>query len=97
MEKVDRPLGPVVVDIAGTSLTDEEVKILQNPMVGMVILFTRNYENREQLHNLTHDIHSLRNPSLLIGVDHEGGRIQRFREEFTKIPSARSLDRKSVV
>jgi beta-N-acetylhexosaminidase len=89
MEKVDRPLGPV--DIAGTSLTDEEVKILQNPMVGMVILFTRNYENREQLHNLTHDIHSLRNPSLLIGVDHEGGRIQRFREEFTKIPSARSL------
>ena len=58
MEKVDRPLGPVVVDIAGTSLTDEEVKILQNPMVGMVILFTRNYENREQLHNLTHDIHS---------------------------------------
>ena len=79
MEKVDRPLGPVVVDIAGTSLTDEEVKILQNPMVGMVILFTRNYENREQLHNLTHDIHSLRNPSLLIGVDHEGGRIQRFR------------------
>ena len=51
MEKVDRPLGPVVVDIAGTSLTDEEVKILQNPMVGMVILFTRNYENREQLHN----------------------------------------------
>ena len=45
MEKVDRPLGPVVVDIAGTSLTDEEVKILQNPMVGMVILFTRNYEN----------------------------------------------------
>ena len=51
MEKVDRPLGPVVVDIAGTSLTDEEVKILQNPMVGMVILFTRNYENREQLHS----------------------------------------------
>ena len=69
MEKVDRPLGPVVVDIAGTSLTDEEVKILQNPMVGMVILFTRNYENREQLHNLTHDIHSLRNPSLLMKAE----------------------------
>ena len=68
MEKVDRPLGPVVVDIAGTSLTDEEVKILQNPMVGMVILFTRNYENREQLHNLTHDIHSLRNPSLHVCI-----------------------------
>ena len=88
MEKVDRPLGPVVVDIAGTSLTDEEVKILQNPMVGMVILFTRNYENREQLHNLTHDIHSLRNPSLLIGVDHEGGRIQRSPRSRPLVPWA---------
>lgn len=91
MEKVDRPLGPLVVDIAGTSLTEEEIKVLQNPMVGMVILFTRNFESKEQLHNLTHDIHALRNPSLLIGVDHEGGRIQRFREEFTRIPSMNSL------
>ena len=57
----------------------------------VVVSSDKCYENREQLHNLTHDIHSLRNPSLLIGVDHEGGRIQRFREEFTKIPSARSL------
>lgn len=91
MEKVDRPLGPLVVDIAGTSLTDEEIKVLQNPMVGMVILFTRNFESKEQLHNLTHDIHALRNPSLLIGVDHEGGRIQRFRDEFTRIPAMHSL------
>ena len=91
MEKVDRPLGPLVVDIAGTELTDDEVKVLQHPLVGMVILFTRNYENLEQLRTLTHDIHALRNPPLLIGVDHEGGRIQRFREHFTKIPSMNSL------
>ncbi len=91
MEKVDRPLGPLVVDIAGTELTDEEIKLLQHPMVGMVILFTRNFENIDQLHNLTHDIHALRNPPLIIGVDHEGGRIQRFREGFTRIPSMNSL------
>lgn len=91
MDKVERPLGPLVVDVAGTSLTDEEIKVLQHPLVGMVILFTRNFESIEQLHNLTHDIHALRNPSLLISVDHEGGRIQRFREGFTRIPSMQSL------
>lgn len=91
MDKVERPLGPLVVDIAGTSLTNEEIEVLQHPLVGMVILFTRNFENLEQLRNLTHDIHALRNPPLLIGVDHEGGRIQRFRQGFTKIPSMRSL------
>lgn len=91
MDKVERPLGPLVVDIAGTELTDDEAKMLQHPLVGMVILFTRNFESIEQLHNLTHDIHALRNPPLLIGVDHEGGRIQRFKDGFTKIPSMHSL------
>lgn len=91
MEKVERPLGPLVVDIKGTQLTEEEAKVLQHPMVGMVILFARNFENIEQLQNLTHDIHALRNPPLLISVDHEGGRIQRFREGFTSIPPMRSL------
>ncbi len=91
MDKVERPLGPLVVDISGTTLTDEEASLLQHPLIGMVILFTRNYKNPEQLRSLTHEIHSLRNPPLLIGVDHEGGRIQRFREGFTKIPSMKSL------
>ncbi len=93
MEKVERPLGPLCVDIAGTSLTEEEIKVLQNPLVGMVILFTRNFEDKTQLHNLCHDIHMLRTPSLLISVDHEGGRIQRFKEGFTRIPSMQSLGR----
>lgn len=91
MDKVERPLGPLVVDISGTTLTNEEIKTLQHPLVGMVILFTRNFENIEQLRTLTHDIHALRNPPLLIGVDHEGGRIQRFRQGFTQIPSMKSL------
>ncbi len=86
MDKIERPLGPLVVDISGTTLTNDEIKTLQHPLVGMVILFTRNFENIEQLRTLTHDIHALRNPPLLIGVDHEGGRIQRFRQGFTMIP-----------
>ena len=91
MDKIERPLGPLVVDISGTTLTNDEIKTLQHPLVGMVILFTRNFENIEQLRTLTHDIHALRNPPLLIGVDHEGGRIQRFRQGFTQIPSMKSL------
>lgn len=91
MDKVERPLGPLVVDIGGPTLTDAEAKMLQHPLVGMVILFTRNFENIDQLQKLTHEIHSLRNPPLLISVDHEGGRIQRFREGFTQIPSMHSL------
>ncbi len=87
MEKVERQLGPVVVDIAGEELTPAEIKVLQHPSVGMVILFTRNYDSIEQLSRLCHEIHSLRNPPLLIAVDQEGGRIQRFRDGFTHIPA----------
>ncbi len=91
MEKVDRPLGPLAIDIKGLELTAEEEKILQNPLVGMVILFSRNFESLEQLRNLTHDIHSLRTPPLLIAVDHEGGRVQRFQQGFTRIPKMQDV------
>lgn len=79
-------LGPVVCDIAGTSLTEAERKRIAHPLVGMVILFTRNYENRVQLTSLCREIHSVK-PGVLIGVDHEGGRVQRFRAGFTEIPA----------
>ena len=79
-------LGPVVCDIAGTSLTEAERKRIAHPLVGMVILFTRNYENRLQLTSLCREIHSVK-PGVLIGVDHEGGRVQRFRAGFTEIPA----------
>ena len=64
-------LGPVMLDVAGTSLNDSEREILQHPLVGGVILFSRNYESPEQIAALISDIHSLRTPPLLIAVDQE--------------------------
>lgn len=78
--------GPLVCDIASTELTDHEVARIRSPLVGMVILFTRNYKNPAQLKKLCDSIHAVK-PDVLIGVDHEGGRVQRFREGFTEIPS----------
>ena len=81
-------LGPLMVDIAGLSLSKEDVQLLQHPQVGGIILFSRNFENREQLARLTAQIHDLRTPKLLIAVDQEGGRVQRFRSGFTELPPA---------
>ena len=79
-------LGPVVVDIAGTVLTEHEIRRLEHPMTGAVILFTRNFTSVEMLRALCGAIHAMR-PGILITVDHEGGRVQRFREGFTEVPS----------
>lgn len=86
-------LGPVVVDIEGKSLTAAERARLAHPLVGMVILFARNFATNEQLAELTAEIHALRAPPLLIAVDHEGGRVQRFRDGFTAIPAMQELGR----
>lgn len=83
-------MGPLVLDIAATVLNESDIRRISDPLVGMVILFTRNYENREQLTHLCKQIHAIK-PEILIAVDHEGGRVQRFREGFTQIPAMQKL------
>lgn len=79
-------LGPVLIGINGTELTAESRRHLMHPLVGGVVLFTRNFESREQVEALIREIRALRSPRLLLAVDQEGGRVQRFRDGFTRLP-----------
>lgn len=87
----DHELGPVMLDVVGTALSDDDIRRIRHPLTGGVILFARNYEDRQQLMSLTKAIHDVR-PGVLIAVDHEGGRVQRFRTDgFTRLPAMRKL------
>ncbi len=86
-------LGPVMLDIEGLALSPADRDLLRDPAVGGVILFARNFESVEQVTDLIVEIHALRSPPLLIAVDHEGGRVQRFREGFTNMPPMRDIGR----
>jgi beta-N-acetylhexosaminidase len=87
-------LGPLLIDVAGLTLTDEDARVLAHPAVGGAILFARNYSSPAQLAALTAHIREVKSPPLLVAVDQEGGRVQRFRDGFTRLPAARTLGRR---
>lgn len=91
MSTAVQPLGPVMLDVVGKFLSDDDLRRLHHPLTGGVILFARNYESRAQVTALCAAIHHAR-PGMLIAVDHEGGRVQRFRSDgFTRLPAMRAL------
>ena len=85
-----QPVGPVIIDLSAQQLSSADRERLQHPLVGGVIHFSRHFASPAQLRGLNAEIHALR-PGLLIAVDHEGGRVQRFRDGFTAIPPMRTL------
>ena len=86
-------LGPLMIDVQGHSLTEDDRELLAHPLVGAVILFSRNFESVEQVERLIADIRGARTPPVLVTIDHEGGRVQRFRKGFTVLPPMRALGR----
>ncbi len=82
-------LGPLMLDIEGLELTSEDRRLILNPVVGGIILFSRNFHSLDQLESLVEQIHQIRTPPVLIAVDQEGGRVQRFKDGFTILPAMR--------
>ena len=84
--KKQLPIGPIMIDITGTTLSQYDKEKIAHPNTGAIILFARNYETPEQVAELSQQIKAARKGSILIAVDQEGGRVQRFQNGFTRLP-----------
>ena len=84
-------LGPLMIDLLGKELLADERELLRHPLVGGIILFTRNFDSRDQIQQLITEVRAVRKPPLLVAVDYEGGRVQRFRKDFTVLPPMRAI------
>ena len=85
-------IGPLIINLDSTDISSHEESLLRNKLIGGVILFQHNYASKKQIKKLINDIKRI-NSNILISVDHEGGRVQRFKAEFTKLPSFESIGR----
>lgn len=88
-------IGPLMLDLEGVELNSREIDMLQNPLLGGIIFFTRNYASPQQIAELSQAVREHAAGEILIAVDHEGGRVQRFREGFTAVPPMADILQKS--
>ena len=82
--------GRIMLDIESTSLSEEDRSVIRNKHVGGIIFFSKNFESYTQMKNLITEIKTIKE-NIIFAVDHEGGRVQRFKNEFTKIPSMQAI------